>query len=74
MVNKFRAIVSLKAFRYTTKLSLSVGNEINKMTIYFRFLTQRKGPAIMSEIIKHDQIIFITRSTRNRGGPDITMN
>ena len=74
MVNKFRAIVSLKAFWYTTKLSLNVGNEINKMTINFRFLAQRKGPTLMSEIIKHDQIIFITRSTRNRGGPDITMN
>jgi hypothetical protein len=38
MVNKFRAIVSLKAFRYKTKLSMSVGNEINKMTIDIRFL------------------------------------
>jgi hypothetical protein len=66
MVNKFCAIISLKAFRYTTRLSLSVSNGINKMTIYFRFLTQQKGPTIMGEIIKHDQIIFITRSTRNR--------
>jgi hypothetical protein len=73
MVNKFRANVSLKAFKYTTEQK-SISNEINKMIIYFRFLTQRKELAIMGEIIKHDQIIFITQSTRNRGGPGIIMN
>jgi hypothetical protein len=56
MVNKFRAIVSLKAFRYTTKLSLSIGNEIIKMSIDFGFLAQWERPAIMSKIIKHDQV------------------
>jgi hypothetical protein len=33
-------------------LSLGVGNKFDKMTIDFRFLTQR--------IINHDQIVFIT--------------
>lgn len=37
-------IVSLEALGRTTKLSLGVGNNVDKMTIYVRFLTQWKRP------------------------------
>ena len=69
MVDKLCAIVSLEALGHTTKLSLGVGNKADKMTIDFRFLTQQKGPAIMTKIFNHDQIVFITRSTKDRRGP-----
>jgi hypothetical protein len=51
-----------------------MGNKINKVTIDFRFLAQWKGPAKMSEIIKDDQIIFITRVAKDWGSSDITVN
>lgn len=74
MVDKLCAIISLEALGHTTKLSLGVGNKAAKMTIDFRFLTQRKGPMIMTKIINNDQIVFITQSTKDCRGPYITMN
>jgi len=60
VIDEFSAIIGLKALGNRVKLSLNMGNKINKLTIDFRFLVQRKGPVEMSEIVKDDQIIFIT--------------
>jgi len=74
VINELSAIVSLKATGNKTKLSLNISNKINKMTINFGFLMQQKGLAKMTEIIKHDQIIFITRSAKDGRCPHITIN
>jgi len=74
LIKNLIAIVNLKALRYRTKLSPSICNEINKTTIDFEFLRQRKRPVKMTEITRHDQIIFVTQSTKDWRGPYITMN
>ena len=73
IIDELGAIVGLKTLGTRVKLSLNMGNKINKLTIDFRFLAKQKGPAEMSEIIKDDQIIFITRVAKNRRSPDITV-
>jgi len=70
-IDELSAIVGLKALGNRVKLSLNIGN---KVTIDFGFLAQRKSPAEMSEIIKGDQIIFVTRNAKDWRCPDITMN
>jgi hypothetical protein len=37
-------------------------------------MTQRKGPRVVSEIIKDDQVIFVASDTEYRGGPEITVD
>jgi hypothetical protein len=54
VIDELSAIVSLKTLWNRVKLSLNIGNKVNKVTIDFGFLAQCKGPAEMSEIIKDD--------------------
>ena len=74
IIDELGAIVGLKTLGNRVKLSLNMGNKINKLTIDFIFLAQRKGLAEMSEIIEDDQIIFITRVANHWRSLDITVN
>ena len=74
IIDELGAIVVLKTLGNRVKLSLNMGNKINKLTIDFRFLAQRNGPAEMNEIIKDDQIIFVTHVANHWRSPDITVN
>ena len=45
IIDELGAIVALITLGNKVKLSLNMGNKINKLTIDFRFLAQRKGLA-----------------------------
>jgi hypothetical protein len=38
-----------------------------------RLMVQRRGPRVASAIIEDDQVILVTRDTKNRGGSEVTM-
>lgn len=73
VVNKLRPIICLECFGLGAKLCLSVSNELDKMAMDFRFVTQWKCPAIMCKIINEDKIVFETRVAKHRRSPHITM-
>jgi len=68
------SIVALDRFDTCVKLSGDVGEELGQRAESVRFESQRKCSQVMSAVIKYNQVIFITRNTDNRGGPQITVN
>jgi hypothetical protein len=74
IVDELGAVICLKTAYRDTELCVSVSNKLNNMIMNFGFMAEGKRPTIMSIIINHRKIKFITRNTRNWRGPDITVN
>jgi hypothetical protein len=74
VVDELGAIICLKTVYRTTELCVSISNKLDKVIMYFRLLTKRVRPTVMSIIINQHKIKFKTRNTQDRRGPHITMN
>jgi hypothetical protein len=51
MVKKLPPIIGLKTTHRTTELCVSVRNKLSNMLMNFRFMAQRKYPAVMGKIM-----------------------
>jgi hypothetical protein len=71
---KFSSIITLEALYGHMILSMHECEKSLKSDACVRFFAQGKCPRVVCEIIKHNQVIFITRKANNGGGPQITMN
>lgn len=65
-VVELTAIVCLQGENGQLKLCPNVGIEIEENSKNIRFLLERKGPDIVSEIVQNNQIEFIAVHTNNR--------
>jgi hypothetical protein len=74
VVVELAAIVTLQGTDRSTKLGGYPGEEVYEGGERVRLQTKRKNPKKMGKIIQNHQIVFITRETEYRGGPEITMN
>lgn len=72
-VVKFSAIVTLKKSNGCGEMGRDKLLKLHKNAMNIRFGLKRKRPHVVSEIINHNQIIFVSRHTENRGRPNITM-
>ena len=73
-VIKLLPVVCSRRMDGTPKLHGDIGVESDESGNSIRLSPQREGPHIVGKIIKYDKIIKIARVTRNRRGPNITMN
>src|SRR6266542_2071956 len=72
-VIKLAPVVTLDGLDSAAELDSNIGEKIGQSVIHVRFKFEREGPQIMSEIIKKNQIVFITRHANNWGCPQIKM-
>jgi hypothetical protein len=72
-VIKLMPIIALDAPDGAAKLRGHKGKEVGDGGEGVRLLAQWKGPRVVGAIIEDDQVILVTRDTRNRGGPKVTM-
>jgi hypothetical protein len=68
------AIVALQGMDRVMKLGGYPGEELCEGGECVRLQPKREGPEKMGKIVQNHQIVFITRTTEYRGGPEITMN
>jgi hypothetical protein len=71
---KFPSIITLEALYDHMILSMHKCEKSLKSDACVRFVVQGKCPRVVCEIIKHNQVIFITIKANNGEGPQITMN
>jgi hypothetical protein len=71
---KFASIITLEALYDHMILSVHECEKSLKSDACVRFVEQWECPRVVGEIIKHNQVIFITKKANNGGGPQITMN
>jgi hypothetical protein len=71
---KLTSIVALGIPVGTTKLRGHISEKVRERGEHVRLMAHRKGPRIMSTIIKNNQIILISRHTRYRRSPKIAMD
>ena len=62
-VDKLRTIVGLHSNERTGKLGASIGDKIYERVSSIRFLTKRKSPHKVREIINNNKEIFETGNT-----------
>jgi hypothetical protein len=72
-VIKLISIITLDTMDGATKLCGHMGEEVRECGEGIILMVQRRGPRVVSAIIEDDQVILITRDTKNRGGPEVTM-
>jgi hypothetical protein len=72
-VSKLTSIIALDAPDGAIKLRGYKGKEVGEGGEGVGLLTQRKSPRVVGAVIKDDQVILVTRDTRNRGGSKVTM-
>jgi hypothetical protein len=70
----FLTIVTLQGTDRAVKLGGDPGKEVCAGGERVRLQSKRKSPKKMGEVIQNHQIVFITRKTEYRRGPEITMN
>ena len=70
---KLTAIVALDGLDGGAKLCGNISKEIRQSCNCVILEAQRKCPHVVRAITKNDQVVFKTRYTRNRRGPQITM-
>jgi hypothetical protein len=73
-VIKLASIIALDAPDGATKLRGHNGEEVGEGGEGVGLFTQRKSPRVVGVVIEDDQVILVTRDTRNRGGPKVTVN
>jgi hypothetical protein len=71
-VIKLTSIIALDALDGAAKLRGHKGREMGEGGEGVRLLAQRKSP-LVGAVIEDDQVILVTRDTRNRGGPKVTV-
>jgi hypothetical protein len=72
-VIKLASIIALDAPDGVAKLRGHKGKEVGEGGEGVRLLAQQKSPRVVGAIIEDDQVILVTRDTRNRGGPKVTV-
>lgn len=72
-VVKLAAIIALDALDGGAKLRRDKGKEISKSSKSVRLETQWKSPYVMGAVVKNNQVVLVTRHTKNRRRPEITM-
>jgi hypothetical protein len=74
VVVEFTTIVALQGTNRLTELGGYLGEEVCESGEYVKLHPKRESPKKMEKIIQNHQIVFISRKTQYRGGPEITMN
>jgi hypothetical protein len=72
-VIKLASIIALDAPDGAAKLRGHKGKEVGEGGEGVRLLVQRKSPRVVGAVIEDDQVILVTRDTRNMGGPKVTV-
>jgi hypothetical protein len=72
-VTKLASIIALDAPDGAAKLRGHNGEEVGEGREGVGLLTQQKSPRVVGAVIEDDQVILLTRDTRNRGGPKVTL-
>jgi hypothetical protein len=72
-VIKLASIIALDAPDGAAKLRRHKGKEVREGGEGVGLLAQRKSPQVVGAVIKDDQIILVTRDTRNKEGPMVTV-
>jgi hypothetical protein len=67
-------IIALDAPDGAAKLRGHKGKEVGEGEEGIGLLAQRKSPPVVGAVIEDDQVILVTRDTRNMGGPKVTMH
>jgi hypothetical protein len=70
-VIKHAFIIALDAPDGTAKLGKHKDEEVGQGGEGVRLRAQWKSPRVMGVVIENDQVILVTRDTRNRGGPKV---
>jgi hypothetical protein len=70
-VIKLTSIIALDASDGAAELHGQKGEEVGEGGEGVRLLAQWKSPRVVGAVIEDDQVILITRDTRNRGGPKV---
>jgi hypothetical protein len=73
VVIKLVFIITLDAPDGATKLRGHKGKEVREGGEGVGLLAQRESPQVVDAVIKDDQVILVTRDTRNRGSPKVTV-
>jgi hypothetical protein len=74
VIVKLTAVVTLQGTDRAVKLEGDPGEEVCEGGECVRLQSKRKSPKKMGKVIQNHQIVFITRKTEYRRGPEITMN
>jgi hypothetical protein len=72
-VIKLTSIITLDASDGVIKLRGHKGKEVGEGGEGVRLLAQRKSPRVVGAVIEDDQVILVTRDTRNRRGPKVSV-
>jgi hypothetical protein len=72
-VIKLASIITLDVPDGAAKLCGHKGEEVGEGGEDVRLLAQQKSSRVVGAVIEDDQVILVTRDTRNRGGPKVTM-
>jgi hypothetical protein len=72
-VIKLASIIALGAPDGAAKLREHKGKEVGDGGEGVRLLAQWKSPRVVCAVIEDDQIILVTRDTRNKGGSKVTV-
>jgi hypothetical protein len=70
-VIKLVSIIALDASNGAVKLREYKGKEVGEGGEGVRLLAQRKSPQVVGAVNEDDQVILVTRDTRNMGGPKV---
>jgi hypothetical protein len=71
-VIKLTSIITLDALDGAAKLRGHKDREVGEGGEGVGLLAQRKGTQVVDAVIKDDQVILVTRDTRNMGGSEVT--
>jgi hypothetical protein len=74
VIVELAAVVTLQGTDWAVKLGGDPGEEVCEGSERVRLQSKRESPKKMRKIIQNDQIVFITRKTEYKRGPEITMN
>jgi hypothetical protein len=72
-VIKLVSIIALDALDGAAKLCGHKGKEVGEGGEGVKLLAQGKSPWVVGAVIEDDQVLLVTRDTRNRGGPKVTV-
>jgi hypothetical protein len=74
VIVELAVVVTLQGMDRTVKLGGDPGEEVCEGGERVGLQSKRKSPKKMGKVIENHQIVFITRKTEYRRGPEITMN
>jgi hypothetical protein len=72
-VTKLASIIALDTPDGAAKLRGYNGKEVGEGGEGVGLLAHQKSPRVVGVVIEDDQVILVTRDTRNRGGPKVTV-